>query len=141
MHGIEPECLGSYYVNLYITVQKMGPTQAKILMWAGNIEENFFYALSNTFACVNFTANNLFPHYSACDIAEGQVTVVEGSNEVGGCVDWINNTSYLMFNSVKGTDENCYVCIAPHTSSSDNKPITGANWANYWAIEQTGNCD
>jgi hypothetical protein len=33
---------------------------------------------------------------------------------------------------VTGTDSNIYTCIRSHTSSSDNKPITGDNWTTYW---------
>jgi hypothetical protein len=34
---------------------------------------------------------------------------------------------------VTGTDSNIYTCIKGHTSSSDNKPVTGANYSTYWA--------
>lgn len=33
---------------------------------------------------------------------------------------------------VYGTDGDEYACIMPHTASSANKPITGADWRSYW---------
>ncbi len=33
---------------------------------------------------------------------------------------------------VLGTDSNNYHCIQKHKSTTDDKPITGANWATYW---------
>jgi hypothetical protein len=37
---------------------------------------------------------------------------------------------------VTGTDSLVYTCIRSHTSSSDNKPVTGDDWMGYW--KQTG---
>lgn len=34
---------------------------------------------------------------------------------------------------VIGTDGNDYYCILAHTATADNEPITGANFATYWA--------
>ena len=33
-----------------------------------------------------------------------------------------------------GSDNNVYKCIYPHTSSSTNQPITGANWRMVWEL-------
>lgn len=38
----------------------------------------------------------------------------------------------LIGTEVIGTDSNNYTCIATHTSSTDNKPITGGSYASYW---------
>jgi hypothetical protein len=38
---------------------------------------------------------------------------------------------------VTGTDSNIYTCIKSHTSSSDNKPITGDEWTSYWKLKGT----
>lgn len=35
---------------------------------------------------------------------------------------------------VTGSDSNIYTCVRNHTSSSDNKPITGPNWTTYWKL-------
>jgi len=35
---------------------------------------------------------------------------------------------------ITGSDGNIYTCILGHTSSSDNKPITGADWRKYWIL-------
>jgi len=40
--------------------------------------------------------------------------------------DWISG------DVVQGTDSNYYVCIKDHTATTDDKPITGANYATYW---------
>jgi hypothetical protein len=36
---------------------------------------------------------------------------------------------------VTGTDSNVYTCIRSHTSSTDDKPITGDDWTTYWTKE------
>lgn len=41
------------------------------------------------------------------------------------------------YSVVKGTDNNTYTCIADHTSSADNQPITGRYYRSYW--NQKGN--
>jgi hypothetical protein len=33
---------------------------------------------------------------------------------------------------VTGTDSNIYTCTKSHTSSADNKPVTGDDWTSYW---------
>ncbi len=37
-------------------------------------------------------------------------------------------------NVVVGTDSNNYVCILNHRSKTTNRPITGVDWATYWAL-------
>lgn len=40
--------------------------------------------------------------------------------------------------TVTGTDGNTYVAIRPHISSAvDNQPITGANWIDFWSLDNT----
>jgi Tfp pilus tip-associated adhesin PilY1 len=41
-------------------------------------------------------------------------------------------------NVVLGTDSNNYTCIKDHTAAAENRPITGASWATYWAQQGTG---
>ncbi len=41
------------------------------------------------------------------------------------------------YSVVAGTDNNTYLCKLDHTSTDDNKPITGANWSTYWVITTT----
>lgn len=36
--------------------------------------------------------------------------------------------------SVTGSDGNIYTCVFPHTSTSNNKPITGSLWKDYWVL-------
>jgi hypothetical protein len=36
---------------------------------------------------------------------------------------------------VTGTDSNVYTCIRSHTSSADNKPVTGDDWTTYWKLK------
>ncbi|MCK5305981.1 MAG: type II secretion system protein [Candidatus Omnitrophica bacterium] len=42
---------------------------------------------------------------------------------------------------VVGTDGNTYVCIEMHTSAAANHPVSGIDWADFWALDntQTGN--
>jgi hypothetical protein len=42
-------------------------------------------------------------------------------------------------NLIEGTDGNIYKCTVAHTSDTDKKPVTGADWADYWELanEQT----
>ncbi|MCR4287020.1 MAG: hypothetical protein NUW09_03300 [Deltaproteobacteria bacterium] len=35
---------------------------------------------------------------------------------------------------VTGTDSNKYVCVIDHISTTDDKPVTGANYLRYWAL-------
>lgn len=37
---------------------------------------------------------------------------------------------------VTGTDSQTYTCIEPHIAAAENRPVTGADWADYW--KQTG---
>lgn len=39
---------------------------------------------------------------------------------------------------VTGTDSQAYRCIVPHTASSANQPVTGANWPMVWAQGGSG---
>jgi len=39
---------------------------------------------------------------------------------------------------VTGSDASAYKCIQSHTASTDNKPITGANWRLYWELGGSG---
>ena len=39
---------------------------------------------------------------------------------------------------VLGTDGLNYTCIKDHTAAAENRPITGASWATYWAQQGTG---
>jgi hypothetical protein len=41
---------------------------------------------------------------------------------------------------VLGTDGEVYKCIQDHTSSTDDEPITGDNWATYWKLTKTVDC-
>jgi type IV pilus assembly protein PilY1 len=41
-------------------------------------------------------------------------------------------------NVVLGTNGNNYTCIKNHTAAAENRPITGASWATYWAQQGTG---
>lgn len=41
---------------------------------------------------------------------------------------------------VLGTDGELYSCIANHTSSSSNRPITGGGWSQYWCKAGTEGC-
>lgn len=53
---------------------------------------------------------------------------------------WSKNIQRLTTSSVVvGTDGNDYECILNHTSSTNDKPITGTNYTNYWkALGTTG---
>lgn len=51
--------------------------------------------------------------------------------------DWLRSKTQMEASAVVvGTDGNDYVCIVAHTSSSDNKPVTGGDFADVW--EATG---
>lgn len=47
--------------------------------------------------------------------------------------DWARNKSA----TVIGTDGNIYTCKRDHISSLSNKPVTGANWNQYWELRGT----
>lgn len=36
--------------------------------------------------------------------------------------------------TVEGTDDQSWYCTVPHTAAAANKPITGADYLNYWAL-------
>lgn len=57
---------------------------------------------------------------------------ISGETWNGG-EEWIDNTKYPAF-PVIGTDGKDYVCRKPHISDSTNKPITGADYLQYWQI-------
>jgi hypothetical protein len=46
--------------------------------------------------------------------------------------DWTFQAMSTASTERTGTDSNIYTCIRSHTSSNDDKPITGANYAVYW---------
>jgi hypothetical protein len=46
--------------------------------------------------------------------------------------DWAISTAYALGRLVTGTDTAVYRCILAHTSTADDRPITGANWETYW---------
>jgi hypothetical protein len=48
---------------------------------------------------------------------------------------WASGVNYEIGDSVTGTDGNVYLSKTDHTSSSTNKPITGASYSTDWARE------
>ena len=54
------------------------------------------------------------------------------NNPAWVCYDVLTQPLLADPDEVIGTDNLNYRCIASHTSSSDNKPITGANYDLYW---------
>jgi hypothetical protein len=51
-------------------------------------------------------------------------------------LEWIARPLDTASSEVTGTDSLIYTCILGHTSSSENKPVTGSNWSTFW--RQTG---
>ncbi len=49
-------------------------------------------------------------------------------------VEWETKT-FTASSQVTGTDGLIYTCSKGHTSSSDDKPITGTNYTTYWTEE------
>jgi hypothetical protein len=47
---------------------------------------------------------------------------------------WAISTSYAVEDRVIGTDSNVYRCITTHTSTNNNKPITGADYSDNWIL-------
>jgi hypothetical protein len=47
---------------------------------------------------------------------------------------WPHLTSVATQSKVVGSDNLIYKCIYPHTSTTTNKPITGANWRMVWEL-------
>lgn len=48
-------------------------------------------------------------------------------------LEWATKT-FSASDEVTGTDDNVYTCIRSHTSSTDDTPITGADWSSYWVL-------
>jgi hypothetical protein len=44
-----------------------------------------------------------------------------------------NGKWYALNDMCRGSNDSVYKCIWQHTGIAANKPITGANWASYWA--------
>lgn len=44
--------------------------------------------------------------------------------------------TFTASSEVTGTDSKIYTCIKSHTSTTNNKPVTGVDWSTYW--EQKG---
>ena len=55
--------------------------------------------------------------------------------------NWSSNTLFATAGTsrVLGTDGNGYKCIKVHAPFSNNRPVTGENWAEYWELESTPN--
>lgn len=47
---------------------------------------------------------------------------------------WELGKVYAINDFVMGTDSKPYRCYNPHTATNDDKPVTGANWADYWEL-------
>lgn len=47
---------------------------------------------------------------------------------------WQSGISYSINDQVIGSDGYIYTCILGHTSSNDDRPITGENWGTYWEL-------
>ncbi len=45
---------------------------------------------------------------------------------------WKTKALNTASSEVTGTDSTIYTCILKHTSSTDNKPVTGKDWTTYW---------
>ncbi|MGB8226562.1 MAG: hypothetical protein WCE45_06845, partial [Sedimentisphaerales bacterium] len=55
-------------------------------------------------------------------------------SHVPSCDSWKSSYEYNAGDSVNGSDGENYVCNVPHTSHSNNKPVTGVNWEDYWTV-------
>ena len=47
-----------------------------------------------------------------------------------GAITWRRHRNMV----VTGTDSNKYICVIDHISSADNKPVTGSDYLQYWAL-------
>jgi hypothetical protein len=56
------------------------------------------------------------------------------SPAIVGKGNWAAGQGYVISNAVVGSDGAMYLCIANHTSTTDDKPTTGVNWQTYWRL-------
>ena len=61
----------------------------------------------------------------------GTVTIIPGSFSVAS---WQNIHVYSLNDMVSGSSSGAYICIDGHTSSTDDRPTSGENWSDYWAL-------
>lgn len=47
---------------------------------------------------------------------------------------WVITVDYVVGDMVIGSDTQIYSCQINHTSTLNDRPITGANWQTYWAL-------
>jgi hypothetical protein len=60
-----------------------------------------------------------------------------GSIDTRGGTSHVNTNPLTGVSKVVGTDSNDYTCILAHTSTANDKPITGADYAFYWQVSGT----
>lgn len=60
------------------------------------------------------------------------------TGEITTASTWVVSTLYNVGNFVVGSDSNSYRCKQQHTSTNNDKPITGPSYANFWEIYRVG---
>ncbi len=110
----------------------------------------------NSFKGMRAVANEITNHPDYVNhCADGWTGVISGGGSGGkdtvsnvkalgnyihdvGCDDQTTKMYHVFYLSnrgrsvVRGTDGNPYSCLKDHTSSADTRPVTGANWQEYW---------
>lgn len=76
-------------------------------------------------------------HKAYCKADAGAAaTIVAYLDTDVNSVTWVVDTAYTLASYVEGTNDKTYHCILDHSSTINDKPITGGNWTNYWEISQ-----
>ena len=62
------------------------------------------------------------------------LTLAEVKNHlrIYACEEWTSGVEYVVGDLIGGTDGNTYRCTADHTAAALNKPITGADYEDFW---------
>lgn len=82
------------------------------------------------FPCPPCSTKNYYT--SSENFGYGGYAIFEDASEQLSASAWQNSYDYIVGDVVLGTDGKVYGCILAHTSTTNDRPITGANWATYW---------
>ncbi|HBG28579.1 MAG: hypothetical protein A2Y10_08530 [Planctomycetes bacterium GWF2_41_51] len=70
------------------------------------------------------------------EFVTGRWGKVEFSAEIPEFLAWQNDYEYKVGDMVVGDDNQVYACEIDHTSSFENKPVSGTNWNDYWILAE-----
>lgn len=78
-------------------------------------------------------------HFAYCKVnapSDSSIIPCYLDDDMEDPAEWQLSHSYSVDDYVNGSDNKAYQCTNAHTSTNDDKPITGENWEDFWELAE-----